>query len=1131
MGEDSEYISQSKEGNFVGIGWKAIKKDFNWMKNELNIEDINLKLKDIYAQYYPSASSNSISQSCSLIIRFVKEIKIGDIILVPDAIHRTILIGEITGDYTYKKDWNDSCPYQHRRTVKWINEVARDELSEPMKNSMGASLTVFSLKQYSEEIQRLMEYKVVTKEIPQIRNYIIQFKEFLKSNEAKDILSQREKEKIEVKELMKKLQVMDKKNPEFTDLVLYGLLPYFNTKFAKRVSIFPVFFNIKLFLKGYNYSEEEWNIIANRIFTLCNNFWDNPKKLQSYTDEFSKDKYNRMIQTSALTPIFYCLNNNYHLVNNPVRNTYRALRKLQGYNDRLSRYIKYYPESIKKLDEFAKSLNDNIFSDKGTLDLFCFWFNSQILTKKEKKKRKIKSSGEINIEEIDFHTFIGNLNFDVLKKYEPPRLDDPERIKIRDIIKKCSKKKWVLPQFQRYFDWNENDIQEFLNSIFKDYYVGSFLLWETSKNPELGVMPIKGIDSTQEMKPDSIILDGQQRITSLYYAIKNPDFKIGNKHLFFYLNFSLYMSQDGSDMLIEKVPYELSIEDTYKRLLFPLNMLENYDEWEDGLQDYLNAKYPKQTTEILEIWRIIHKKLHHIWDGYEIPYVSLSEDIDISQVTDIFEGINTKGKPLGIFDLLIARLYKDEIELKKIWDSTLEQYPQINEYYKKTKKMPVYIFQSLALAYTKTSSCKRKDILDINKNMIDGGTIPFEERWWEIVEYINRALDKLTKKRSNGFGAKDAKELPFVPMIPIIASLIREIDNRENKADCYKKIDIWYWCSVFSNAYSSAVDSTLTSDFRDIKHWFDDDKEIPKSVVISRREFQSLYLQDSQSKSGARYKGVMSILTLQGSKDFITGQTLEDAPKNEQHHLFPKSIFKRRDINSVLNMAWMSKETNRIIHNHKPSVYIPKFISQYFNGDEKEFLDVLKTHMINKKAYHCLKNDDFEGFIQERENLIKARIGELIGIKHDYPVTLITPTDPFDNKILYGETIESLEEYIYWIDKYFSVKGLKFLKQFVNTTKVSEIKILMSIEKADEKFRSLFKDFKTVMENNGINTELRIITDLNIKKQIHDRWILSKYQNYNIPSPDIIARGQYSEIKKTDAKLPFNEWWNASKDI
>lgn len=69
------------------------------------------------------------------------------------------------------------------------------------------------------------------------------------------------------------------------------------------------------------------------------------------------------------------------------------------------------------------------------------------------------------------------------------------------------------------------------------------------------------------------------------------------------------------------------------------------------------------------------------------------------------------------------------------------------------------------------------------------------------------------------------------------------------------------------------------------------------------------------------------------------------------------------------------------------------------------------------------------------------------------------------------------------------------------------------------------------MENRGVACELRVITDRKLESSIHDRWILSKTKNFNIPSPDIIARGQYSEIKETRNKPPFEEWWNKSADI
>ena len=143
---------------------------------------------------------------------------------------------------------------------------------------------------------------------------------------------------------------------------------------------------------------------------------------------------------------------------------------------------------------------------------------------------------------------------------------------------------------------------------------------------------------------------------------------------------------------------------------------------------------------------------------------------------------------------------------------------------------------------------------------------------------------------------------------------------------------------------------------------------------------------------------------------------------------------------------------------------------------------------------------------------------------------LIRPDDPFKNRIEYQRMISSCDEFLYWIDKYFSKAGLEYLLDSVNPLQVKEIKILMSEKKVDDKFRKLFKEFAESMKTRGVTTELRVM-DHKVEEDMHDRWVLSKRKNFNIPSPDIVARGQYSEVKETTSKPPFAEWWAASKDI
>lgn len=835
---------------------------------------------------------------------------------------------------------------------------------------------------------KAVEEKSVIKEI------IEQFQEYLTTGEAKKHLVSMGKEKQDVKELMRELVGLDKKGKEFTDLVLYGLLPYSKTKHAKRVSLFPAFMNIKLFFKDYNYTEKEWNAIANKIYNLCVNFQKSPEKIKVLIDEFTKDKYSRALQCGSITPILFCLNDKYPVVNNRTIRAFRSIAKILGFDEEIYQKLKEYPNNIPKIEKLIDLIGTDLLKSQDYFDLFCYWYDTTILDLKKKaqdlEEEEEADSGESEegkIKDVDFSNFIMSIDLENISKFSAHSLRNPERIKINQIIGKISKAHWVIPHFQRYFDWRKKHVRDFLESIFNDYYVGAFLLWDTEREPELDVMPIKGINKDKgDIRPEAIILDGQQRITSLYYAIKAPCYNLRRSRnpLYFYINLASFFENDYSSEIVEIHAQKLEKAECYEKLLFPFYELEKFDEWIDGFEDFLWDK-AEDKDRVKKIRRIIEKKLKHIWDGFEIPYISLPLSMEVTQVTDIFERINTKGKLLSVFDLLIARLYKYEIELKELWDSTIDEYPNIKRYYKSVEKIPIYVLQSMSLCYSESSSCKREDILNIYKNVYKDSEYSFEDHWSEMSGYMNKAIEKLENLR-DGFGVKDEKEIPFEPMIPVLAALLKEIESRRSKADCYKKLSMWYWSSVFTNAYSQAADSQMTSDFKEMNAWFDDDSKTPKTIEQMKREFSMLGFKDIQSKTSARYRGLMSLIALEGAKDFATSQTLENARNNDKDHIFPKS--KRNDfgssryINSVLNMTWMSKETNEYIkHAKKPSVYIPEFIKDRHNGNEANFIDLLQSHFITDKEYGCLKNDNFEGFLTEREKNILEKLQEKIGLK------------------------------------------------------------------------------------------------------------------------------------------------------
>jgi len=182
-------------------------------------------------------------------------------------------------------------------------------------------------------------------------------------------------------------------------------------------------------------------------------------------------------------------------------------------------------------------------------------------------------------------------------------------------------------------------------------------------------------------------------------------------------------------------------------------------------------------------------------------------------------------------------------------------------------------------------------------------------------------------------------------------------------------------------------------------------------------------------------------------------------------------------------------------------------------------LNRLKLVSTNKGILNKLNL--LEDDVQSHDKKIKT-IFKIINKSPD--TKLLSPGKPFSNKKAIRDIISSCEKHIYWVDKYFSRAGLDWLSESLNTGTVKDIRILMSSEKVDKKFLSLYKDLREELKNNGVKCELRVIIDNKLKADIHDRWIISENLCYNMPSTDTVARGQYSEVKRTANFPPFNEW-------
>ena len=587
----------------------------------------------------------------------------------------------------------------------------------------------------------------------------------------------------------------------------------------------------------------------------------------------------------------------------------------------------------------------------------------------------------------------------------------PNQITLANIIDRLRDGRYVIPDFQREFEWQPWDINALMRSIFRDYYMGSLLLWKgNSSNFEtLACEPIYGFEGNSERT--HIVLDGQQRLTAMYYAFLAPDVpapKRRNRFLYF-IKVDRFMDEAFDDAF----EYDWTrrglnlLEDRTRQFethMFPLSVVGASD-WQlpNWAQDYVN--YWREAAERgdgadagdaqrhAENAKKFSDYLKEITSEYQISYIELDQDLEIDKVCDIFTQINSRGIRLDIFDLLNALLRPKGLQLRqRLWQDAA---PRLE--FVETGRMNVYVLQVMTIL--RQAYCSPKYLyylLPGNPRQIRGpdGVLrteilvsdahEFEKRWSDSVDALEKAIDLLRYPQE--FGAIASQYLPYVSILPAFASLQTEASRlpADRRLNAQRKIRFWYWASVFTNRYSGSVESTSARDYLDLKAWFADDELEPSLIGDFRRNFRELDLAREVRRGTSVYNGIFNLLVLRGARDWITGKLPQHGDLDD-HHIVPKSqgteLARRTSIDSILNRTPLTGETNRdVIKDRLPNEYLPDLIAA--NG-ESEVLDILESHFITRRAFEILmKNpftpEDFENFLTERRSAFLNGIESLL---------------------------------------------------------------------------------------------------------------------------------------------------------
>jgi hypothetical protein len=539
----------------------------------------------------------------------------------------------------------------------------------------------------------------------------------------------------------------------------------------------------------------------------------------------------------------------------------------------------------------------------------------------------------------------------------------------------------TIPDFQRDFTWEARRVAALLRSMMSRFPAGTFLFWSVGEaNKGFGSRPVQGAPGTTTSAED-LILDGQQRLTSLYRALNG----IGDEK--FYLNVASFVELPSSatphgklhnaeDIDFEKAIFwhaseskeAKGLETRDSRVASNVIAVSEHREFDEWLDDYAGAYDQADQKAVKSLLRLFRDRYLTPLKSYGFPVVILPSATKIEAVATVFETLNSTGKALGPFELLTARFYPNGVLLRDLWQQSLADYPILKDF-----DIDEYsVLQAIALRAH--NSAQRSDVL---RKLT---AIDVETHWEHVARGFARVLELLQTE----CGVVNAKLLPYTMLLVPLAAVWEEVlaVKGPSQAMVFHRAKQFFWCTVFSTNYDQGANSQAGADYAKLRLWLHDaDEAAPEAVASFSLSTSSLITATTRRK--ALYAGLMALTITSGARDFHTGAKLTaDRVKSEKmdsHHIFPKAFLasiKRVDGTSfnaelALNRTYIDPTTNKTIGQQRPSTYFNELAKV---NEESQLIEILSSHLIDaSRENDSFRKDDYDHFIESRlESMVQA---------------------------------------------------------------------------------------------------------------------------------------------------------------
>jgi hypothetical protein len=526
---------------------------------------------------------------------------------------------------------------------------------------------------------------------------------------------------------------------------------------------------------------------------------------------------------------------------------------------------------------------------------------------------------------------------------KPIKDPQPSVDRIDDLAKRILTGDIYLPKFQREFVWERAQVLSLLDSVTRNYPIGSILLWQSRQ--ELRSENKIGDLEIALPKPDypvNYLLDGQQRLSSicgaLYWNGTNPQ-SIWN------------IAYD----LRDKTFHHLDSLDEPPLHLIRLNKIPNPSAYFAHVAAITDATLNERAKELFDRFK-----------DYKVATVTLG-DMSLADVAPIFERINSTGTRLTIVDLMRAATWSPDFDLVDAIDAIRD-----------------------TLAEKAFDTIDRKAILRI-VSAASGGQFTAEsidelrhssaedlkKATAETEQSLKRAVDFL----STHVRAPSAAVVPYTNQIVVLAEILRRIPAPTGAQ--WAEIERWFWRTGVSGYFSGWNSGMMASDLAAIAAFADGKDAIAIGISPAHRQLWSMR---QFRVNNAHSKILALILAYQGPRDFLTGQKIDVANalawqnSKEFHHIFPQAFLKKKGYNAnqvgpLANMAYLSAASNKQNSDQAPSDYFKKLLDDH--GSDAE--SWLASNLVDGDAIQAALHDDFEAFLEARSKAIHAIVLKMTG--------------------------------------------------------------------------------------------------------------------------------------------------------